>query len=294
MRISTATGMLDERVPLKTAIQILKDAGFDSFDLSLCGMKEEKKALFSPENYMASAHELRRYADSIGISCNQSHAPFPSSVGDETDEEIFQSLVRSIEISGIMGADIIVIHPVQHLNYAEYLRELFPMNVEFYKKLIPYAEKWNVKIATENMYQGNNCANIASDSVCSRSWEFCELVDAVDSPWLVGCLDIGHASMMGADIPKFIHAMGNKRLQALHIHDTDFIHDLHTLPFTHKIDYLAVCKALGEIDYQGDVTFEANNFYRSFPEPLLPSAAKLMADTGKFLRSEIQRHAADL
>ena len=44
-------------------------------------------------------------------------------------------------------------------------------------------------------------------------------------------------------------------------------------------------QTLHEIGYQGDITFEAGTFFRNFPEPLLPSAAKLMADVGKYFAS---------
>lgn len=290
MIVSCQTNRMDGRIGRRNTIKAIKDAGFDAYDFSLYGMTKEDAEL-SVENFRTTAMELRKYADEIGIACNQAHAPFPSSVGDEQkDEWIFSRLVDAIETASIVGAKCIVIHPKQHLCYAEYSRELFEINVEFYKQLIPYAEKFGVKIATENMWQCNNGAKTPSDSVNSRAWEFNQLIDEVGSEWLVGCLDIGHVSLMGADIPKFIHQMGNERLQALHVHDTDFVKDLHTLPFTQKIDYHAVSKALGEIDYQGEFTFEANGFLQKFPDELLSSALKLMADTGKYLAHQIERN----
>ena len=126
-----------------------------------------------------------RLLDEVGISCNQAHAPFPTSYGDSRDADVFDSIVRSMEIASIMGAQIIVVHPMQHLNYQEHQRELFQMNVDFYTRLLPYAEKFGIKVATENMWQDNNASRIPSDSVCSRAWEFCDLIDAVNSPWLV-------------------------------------------------------------------------------------------------------------
>lgn len=292
MIISTTTGTLNNRLGYKTTISLLKDAGFNHYDLSLYSNTDETKAFLDKDNYLKTAQDFKAYADSIGISCNQTHAPFPSSVGDETkDKEIFENLVRAIEVSATLGAEVIVIHPLQHLNYAEHQKELFEMNVKFYKELIPYAEKFGIKIATENMWQLNLPTKVPTDSVCSRAWEFCELIDAVDSEWLVGCLDIGHASLMNADIPDFIKNLGD-RLLALHIHDTNLKEDSHTLPFTLKIDFEAMCKALGEIDYKGDVTFEATRFFAGFPTDLLPSAAKLMFDTGVYLAKKIAKNRA--
>ena len=288
MRVSCPTEVLDKKFSLRDTIRLLKEAGFDSFDLSMCSAADEIKQLLIADDYAEQARELRAFADELGITCNQTHTPFPTSLGDGKDEDRFQIQIRALEISGIMGASIAVVHPMQHLNYADHQRELFPMNVDFYKRLVPYAEKFGVKMATENMYQANNGSRIPSDSVCSRSWEFCELIDAVNSPWLVGCLDIGHVSLMGADIAQFIRDMGADRLQALHIHDTDFIHDSHTLPFTMSIDYESVAKTLSEIGYRGDFTFEAGSFFRRFPAQLCLSAAKLMNDTGRYLADLIQ------
>jgi len=285
--VSTAVEVMDRDMGLFAAVKVLKEAGFDCYDCTFCGPTEERKQLFSSQNYLESARKLRKYADELGIRCNQAHAQFPSSRGTDADAAIFQNVVENMEAASILGAEIIVVHPMQHLNYAEHQRELFALNVDFYKRLIPYAQRFGIKVATENMWQTNNGSRVPSDSVCSRAWEFCELIDAVDSPWLVGCLDIGHVSLMGADIPAFIRTMGAKRLQALHLHDTDLQHDSHTLPYTLKVNYDEVIQALHEIGYQGDITFEAGNFFRNFPEALLPSAAKLMADVGKYFASVI-------
>lgn len=288
MKISTTIESIEQKIGVRNAIRLTKEAGFDCYDMCLASDSAEVTQLLTSDHYVKQAHELRDFADTLGITCNQTHTPCPTSLGDGNDEDRFQTQVRALEISSILGASIAVVHPMQHLNYADHQRELFAMNIDFYKRLLPHAEKFGIKIATENMWQSNNGARIPSDSVCSRSWEFCEMIDTVNSPYLVGCLDIGHVSLMGADIPKFINDMGPDRLQALHIHDTDFLRDYHTLPFTQKIDYQAVAKALGEIGYRGDFTFEAGIFFRSFPNPLLLPAAKLMCETGKYLVDQIE------
>ena len=61
------------------------------------------------------------------------------------------------------------------------------------------------------------------------------------------------------------------------IHDTDLVHDLHTLPLTQKINYYQVMCTLKEIGYEGDFTYESDNFYRGFPTDFYPEAAAFMA-----------------
>lgn len=116
-----------------------------------------------------------------------------------------------MEAASILGAQVIVVHPIQHLTYAEYPNELFEMNVKFYKSLIPYCEKFGIKVAVENMWQYNNVNKVITDSTYSRAWEFYKYIDTADSEWIVGCLDIGHASLVGADVflvkfPEELHA----------------------------------------------------------------------------------------
>lgn len=291
MRLSTTTYFLAQRFSFKDSIKIIKEAGFDAYDMSLtCMHNNPGRCVFCEDDYLETAKELRRYADEIGIVCNQAHAPFEWRLFDaEREKRLDEMVLRSIEIASVLGAQVIVIHPKQYMVYSDHAEELFDINVQYYKKLIPYAQKYNIKIALENMYQCNNGANTPTDSTCSRAWEFCKYLDAINSEWIVGCLDIGHASLMAADIPEFIRTLGNKRLKALHVHDTDFVGDRHTLPFMHNIDYIAVAKALGEIGYDGDFTFEADEFYKGKPQALYKSTARYMCEVGRFLISEIEK-----
>ena len=46
----------------------------------------------------------------------------------------------------------------------------------------------------------------------------------------------------------------------------DYVDDLHTLPGVEKINWENVCRALGEIDYKGEFTLEADNFLKNFDD----------------------------
>ena len=166
MLLSTLTQWVGNRIPEKDAIKIIADAGFDAYDISLFDLTKDEYQ-FNRDDYVEIAKDLRSYADSLGIVCNQSHAPYPSSTGNpEKDEKIFEKIVRAMEIASILGAKIIVVHPKQHLVYSEHPDELFNINVEFYKSLIPYCEKFGIKVACENMWQCNNGNKVPSDSTC--------------------------------------------------------------------------------------------------------------------------------
>lgn len=291
MRISTEINSFARTLGEIPAIELLAEVGFDAYDLSLFKMRYDPSCAFCGDGYKAYAQEIRRAADQAGIVCNQSHAPYPSSVGEpEQDAAIYQQIIRAMEIASIVGAEIIVVHPLQHLNYAtpgnpEILEE---MNVSFYRSLIPYCEQFGIRVAAENMWQYDAARECIVDSTCSRAEEFCRYLDRIDSPWIVGCLDLGHVPLVGGDLPHMIRMLGRERLKALHVHDNNLTQDLHALPYTMCMDFDAVTTALREIDYTGDVTFEANNACRKLPAHLMREGARLMLGVGRDLAGKIR------
>lgn len=288
MLLSTQTDYLARHYGDEQAIRTLAEVGFDAFDLSLFAMNSNPDYAMNGENFREYAKHLRAVADECGIVCNQSHAPFPTSFGDEEkDEKMFQMVVRAMEAAAIVGAKIIVVHPKQHLDYRTHAAELKEMNMEFYRRLIPYCEKFGIKVATENMWQYNNAAGHIRDSVCSRPYEFADYLNELNSPWIVACLDVGHVVLTNENLANAIRTLGGKHLQALHVHDNDHRDDCHTMPFLGRIDFNELTSTLREIGYQGDFTFEADSFFRSMPEELLTEAYALLHKSGRYLISKI-------
>lgn len=280
MKLSSTTGHLHEIFDLKKTIDILAAAGYDAIDFS-----QSEKSVYEADLGKDYYTEIRKYAEDKGVYFNQSHAPFASSFQDEErTKKRFREIVESIERASFLGIENIIVHPCQHLEYAKEgnPEKLFEYNMDFYKKLIPYAEEYGVKIAVENMWQYTGYIN---HSTCSRPDEFIRYVDELNNDSIVACLDIGHAALVREDPDLFIKKLGNKRLKCLHVHDVDGTNDSHTLPYYGKINWDKVMKALAEIDYKGDLTFEADNFMEEKPVEILPDCTLLMAKTGKHLVS---------
>ena len=290
MKVSTTTGVLSQVFGFKKALQIIKDAGFTAFDVSLFGENGLPPTPFDKDDYIEVAKEMRLFADKLGLPCNQSHAVFGSHLGaGKPDSVIFKGTVRCMEIASIMGAKGIVIHPMQYLPYMSNVEFLKQENLEFYNDLLPYAEKLNIVMLTENMWQNNPNNNNIIQSTCSEAKEFRDYVDMINSPYLKACLDIGHTHLTGETLSNMISVLGKDRLKALHIHDVDGHHDNHTLPFLLNVDFGEMIENLAKIGYEGDITFEADGFIRRFPDPLKPSASKLMAEVGHYFKAEFEK-----
>ena len=258
MKISTEIGSISRKVGDRKAVEYVAKAGFDAWDFSMFSVTTYdwsiKSAVVNESNplnganYLAYARELRKIGEDLGITCNQSHAPFPTS-----NPVVADRICRCIEATAEAGGKICIVHPDNNKTAEE--------NAEFYLKLLPFAKGCGVKIATENMWNWNCETNIAAPAACSDPKSFLEHIIAVNDEYFVACLDIGHAEMQGLNTssPEMIKALGN-HLQALHIHDNDLLHDSHQIPFSMNIDFKAMTDALCEIGYKGYLTLEADAY----------------------------------
>ncbi|MBR2375509.1 MAG: sugar phosphate isomerase/epimerase [Clostridia bacterium] len=284
MLISTETESFSKLGDYKKTLTLLKDSGFTAYDFSMLLCDKLSEDFMLCDEYKEKAQNLREYADSIGLICNQTHAPFASAIkGDEKwNKQIHPKIVRAIEVSGILGAKICVIHPCNDYTPEE--------NQALYQSFEPHARKAGVKIALENMWNWHDTDNHATPAACSDPKDFLACLSLLPSDVFVACLDIGHAEMAGLDTNsvQMIEALGD-RLQALHIHDNDLHYDFHALPFTHKVDFEAIVAALKKIGYQGDITLECQGFAKCVPAELMPAAARYMADVCNWFKDRLEK-----
>ncbi|MBO5891491.1 MAG: sugar phosphate isomerase/epimerase [Oscillospiraceae bacterium] len=275
--------ILKNREP-EAAVKLVKNAGFAAIDFG-----------FLTEEYYAETglgedwyRQLRCFANHNGIVFNQAHAPYPTSFKDPAKTAVrFWEVVRAMKHAAILGIPVMVVHPMQHLRYYDdgAPELLFEMNMDFYRRLIPFCEEYGVKVALENMWQ-REPENVINHSTCSTPAEMIRYHDTLNSPWITCCLDLGHATLV-EDTPAFIRALGADRLRALHVHDVDGIHDSHMPPYTGVTNWTQIAKALKDIGYRGDFTFEVCAWTNKLPMTLHEPALKLLSDIGHHLVNQI-------
>ncbi|MBE6585959.1 MAG: sugar phosphate isomerase/epimerase [Ruminococcaceae bacterium] len=284
MLLSTQTHMAVERFGLFEGIRLLMDAGYPALDLT---MFVNNEYLFAPD-MKSTAVRLKTMADERGVIFNQAHAPFGGGY-DHYTKNLLPLMPRVFEFASYLGIDHVIVHPLQKGRYYGREAELFEMNREFYASLAPIAQSTGVKIAIENMWQTHPITHRICDDVAAPPEELAAYYDAQNRPDLFTvCLDLGHVALCGREPEDAIRTIGHDRLGALHVHDVNYISDDHTLPGMGRINWDAVLKALADIDYQGDFTFEADNFLIRYPKEFYPTAAKFMCDCGKYLLSRFE------
>lgn len=258
MKTSTEIASICKHMSHQKAVESVAKAGFDAYDLSMFEMGKfdwatrsviENGSPFRSSEYLKFVRELKQVGIDNGIVCNQSHAPFPT-----TSPEIRELAKRAIECTAEAGGEYCVIHPSNNASPEE--------NAEMFFELLPFAKQYGVKIATENMWNRNKETRVVCPAACSSPEDFIKHLEAVNDPYLVACLDIGHAEMQGLNTSavEMIEKLGSKYLKVLHVHDNDKLGDNHQIPFSMKIDFPSIVKALKKIDYCGYMTLEADRY----------------------------------
>ncbi len=281
MKIATQTSYLGQLLGDVKAVKLLADVGYGGIDYSMFYMNDERCPLHD-KNYLSHVKKVKDTAKECGISFTQGHSYFPHYVENNKllSDEVYEYALRSLKIASFLGIEILTMHPVA------FETDCTERNIEIFSSFIPYCKEYGVKIAIENVFRSNR------GKLCSDPETLNEYVDKLNEKdnCFVALVDVGHAEYAGFKASDFIRKVGHNRLKGLHIQDSDGVYDLHQLPFTQKFDWNEITKALAEIDYTGDFTFEADKFLRMFPSEMVKDASYFMLKVGEQLVRMIERH----
>ena len=282
MRLATQTYAPQRKLGFEEGMKAIKAAGFDSVDLSLFRMDQDDNP-FVLDTWHDEAMREREILDSIGLECTQAHGPHIFDFADPwiMENTVMPRMLRSMEIASIMGASIIVIHPLHHLDYIEHGKKLREMSYEYMRRLLPKAEELGIVIGYENMWQRDRERGCIIANTGGLAEDLCEDIDRLSSPYIRACLDVGHSALVGEKPENAIRILGRERLKALHIHDNNLREDQHTLPFLGRLDWKAIASALSDIAYEGEFTYEADSFLMNLPSSAVPAALRLMERVGR-------------
>ena len=263
MKISTSLthAMKIEGVDARESARMMKQAGFDAVDLSMCRDMLEPEKMLSPE-WAQVVYDECEALKAEGLELAQCHLPYYGGhlplPGDGSAQAFIDLLgdswANAIEIAGRVGCPIAVIHPFFDMN-AE-AEVTYAGNVQLIERLMPVLKKWNVKLALENCY-GYKGGYIDGHAV--RPEDIMEILSRVDEEYVGACIDTGHANIFRINIGKMARMYG-KRLIALHVNGNAG-GDSHALPYSFagdRQDYYDFSAALKEIGYKGSYNLEVD------------------------------------
>ena len=248
------------------------------------------------EEFVACFEPLKVASEKYGVKFSQMHAPFPTWFEGmpEKTEYILSLIEKCMAVCAYVGAPAIVVHPYDSAD----LQKDTEINLQMYRRLMPAAKKYGVKICLENTFVVFNERIVEGSSTNAEG--ACSLIDRLNAEAgeeLFGfCLDIGHANVTGKNVRKYINTLG-KRLTILHIHDNDARGDKHLMPYTQATDlwgarlatdWEGFIEGLRDIGYEGDLAFETFRAVRQMPEAVRPEVLKLITAIGRYFRKRIE------
>ena len=272
--ISTYTGSLTRLGTPELVVDALKEGGFSHFDFTMMFPILGFELFYNSDNYLEKAKDFRKYIDSIGMHCNQTHGAVPcmfENMSKDDANQLFENVKRTIEVSHVLGAKCCVLHPAIDCSMED--------NIEFFNKLKDIARKNDIIIAIENTM---------CEKMFGKPQDFKTLLNALNDPHFKMCLDIGHAEVTnsGSSAVEFIEELG-KDIVCLHIHDNNKTQDLHQLPFTTSIEFPKIFDALKKNGYSGDIIFECGTFMNNMPVSLFIDNLKFLHDVGEYFAKQI-------
>lgn len=287
MQLSTSTNICafqrgNTKNDLPFCIEQCAKGGYTLLDINLCEAMNPSSRLRT-DDWEAYIREIAQLAERLGVTFHQSHLPYYD-IFSETDSDkiaLMEELIRrSIQASGMLGVKWAVTHPGTVYSAGHNVLASLEANLNYYGKHLRTAEQAGIGIALENdfEYSGARRQRIFASSV----EELCELADLFDSPHIGVCYDFGHANLCGGFHRQNLITIG-RRLKAVHVQDNHGQHDEHLMPFFGSIDWADAMAGLAQCGYEGELTYEIQEFGRNLPNELKRSTIEQSIEIGSYL-----------
>lgn len=280
------------------SLRFIKEIGFEAVDYNIDHTLPPRKILDGTltDFYDAEIPELlerfravKEAKEKHDVEFGQAHAPFPMYVEGREDINEFLIMVveKELAICQYLDCPALVVHPYC-CDDKDKEKEI---NLAIYRKLIPAAKKYGVKVCLENLPRTKNYHAVAG--ACADAEEACWYLDTLNAEAgedVFGfCFDVGHANLLSKNIRQEIRTLGH-RITILHIHDNTGQDDHHQIPYTiNATDWEGFIEGLRDINYKGTLNLETfGNLDGTRPKELAPAILKFAYEVICYIRKRVQ------
>lgn len=267
--VGISLGNLQSKFGDEEALRIAKSIGADAVDFNVHGHDYRKaSSLFckSDEEIYEYYDNLRKVADELGLVISQTHGRISGfkNIASEDDALVLNMRLDCLATSAL-NSPYCVVHSSTtiHLGPDAPAELMHSVNLDMFKRFIPFAKKYGIKIASETFGDASNfnCCDFFGniDEFVKSYNDVCAIDD--NKEYMAICMDTGHSNKAmrfnnptPADV---IRRLGND-IKVLHLNDNDTLTDQHKIPLTGCIDWNDVFDALDEIGYDGVYNMELN------------------------------------
>ncbi len=223
------------------------------------------------ENFIKEIEESADTAGKLGIGFTMAHAPYQ--YNPHANQEYFdiqvEQMKKAFEACSILGIDRMTVH--SGFSCSKTREEMMQKNVRYYNAILPFAEKYNVKIMIENIAE-EIYKRVFVIETAENILELKSMLN--DHPLIKACWDTGHANTKGLDQYDNIVKLKGE-LCGLHLQDNNGYNDDHMPLLMGTVNFDEVMKGLLDIGYDGPFNMETKlfnggkawpNFRRNFTE----------------------------
>lgn len=227
--------MLPKSLSYADRFKLARDVGFEQVETQTITDSRE-------------AEEIKRAAEDAKVRIhsvmNMDHWKFPLSSSDPgAAEKSLQGMRTSLHNAKLWGADAVLLVPAV-VNPQTGYRDAWTRSQAQIRKLIPLAEKLNVTIAIEEVW----------NKFLLSPLEFAKYIDEFGSPWIKAYFDVGNVVLYGYP-QDWIRTLG-KRIVKVHLKDFKREQYKFVNLGEGSIDWAAVRQAFADIGYAGIATVE--------------------------------------
>lgn len=290
MEISTSTNICAftpgrERNGFDFCIAQCAQGGYKVLDINFCESMNPHSRMRNDDwqDYVKDIAEMgRRW----GVVFRQSHLPYYDIFAENDEEKVktMEELIRrSIIASAELGVEWTVTHPGTVYSAGPDISVSKEKNLEYYSRHVATARENGIGICLENDFEYRPRQPMQR-IYCASIYELVDLVDTFGDPEHVGvCYDFGHANLGGHDFHRQNLNIIGSRLHAIHVQDNHGVADEHLMPFHGNIDWTEAMAGLADIGYDGDLTYEIQEFGRYLPNDQKHLVVEYSMKIGKVL-----------
>lgn len=269
-KVSFSTGELQLSYGDEQTIKIAGEIGADAIDFSLLRMDYRMPGCIyskSEDEIISYFTNLKKLADRMGLEFAQTHGRIEGFRNNEAEDEALVKNARlDCFVTSILKAPVCVMHspsPVWLGNMNTEPEIMHKMNFEMFSKVLPFAKKYDIKIAMETFGDatGFNCCDffgIMKEFVIAYN-RLCAVED--NYKYLTTCVDTGHSNKavrFGQPSSGDVIRLLGKSISTLHLNDNDGMDDQHKIPMTGIINWNDIFDALDEVGFSGIYNMELN------------------------------------
>ncbi len=262
---------------LEESLELIKCAGMSAIEIDLSRGIGAK--LLAEDLWQIEFRKLSFALNDAGVKVVSVHAPHDPMLympeGNASEEDIKKARIdaaRAAKVAHTLGAEFVVIHPVDNHIDAEYDREVnMKTNLEHFAMLKEHIEQYynNVKIAVENVYYSSQYR------LRRRFGESAEEVILLADALGAGvCWNCGHAHPVTMDQARAVEKIG-ERMVLMHVSDSRGHTDAGLPPMIGggNIKWESIMPAVAKIGFEGYAVLQADQYLNNMPKVLQPDAA---------------------